>query len=225
MIFPERHPFGWAARTPTEAHRFDRYLEGRKRYKGDLLEALAEGVTTGPVLEVNNGFGAFGVELLDRTGAALHALCEDERARRLYRRKLRERGLTGRCRLLDRRGGAWPFAPGTFELAYSINCLHEWDCPREVLEELYPLLRPGGALVVNDLKRDADPFITEYVIREMAAEESEEGRFHLDVFLRSLRSAWSVDELKELLSGTGFDEVAVDAGDAMTVTLWIRKRG
>lgn len=235
MIFARREPFAWAARTRAEAERFDRYLEGRKRHKAELMDALAGAVTTGPVLEAGNGFGAYGVELLERTGAPLYAWCADPWARRLYRRKLHERGHAGRCRLVRRRPGDGPAVavdgetadgpPGAFEVVFSVNCLHEWERPAEVLREAYALLRPGGVLAANDLRRDADPFITEYVLREMAAEESDEGRFRLDVFLRSLRSAWSAEELREAVEGAGLGAVEVDTGEAMTVTLWIRKRG
>lgn len=223
MIFETRKPFVPVIHGEWEASAFERYLEGRTRYKTELIESLVGHISLGPVLEAGNGYGLIGVELLGRKRFELHCLCEESLARVLYERKLRDHGLWDHCRLCARSEGAWPFSPGSFELVYSVNCLHEWETPLSMLQELWGLVREGGLLVINDLKRDADPFITEYIIREMAAVETEEGRFHLQSFLKSLQSAWSVAEVRHLLEDAQLGRFELVADDAMTLTLRLRK--
>ena len=223
MIFAERQRSSPSLHGPEEAESFERYLQGRNRYKEELIESLARTISQGPVLEANGGFGTLGVELLRRKRFELHCLCEAPHGQALCERRLREHGLEARCHPGSRQPESLPFPPASFELVYSVNCLHEWESPVAVLTRLHGLLREGGVLVINDLKRDANPYITEYVLREMAADESSEGRFHLQVFLRSLQSAWSVAEVRQLLEAMDVDVFELETQEAMTLTARLHK--
>ncbi|MCA1604035.1 MAG: class I SAM-dependent methyltransferase [Acidobacteria bacterium] len=227
MLFPSRQTSGSWLRSADEAPHFDRYLESRNRYKDELITELAASVTDGPVLEVGNGFGAVGIELLRRTTVALFSVCESHFARDCYAERLRRHGLFTRCRLSVHQVGSGqplPWPAGRFELVFAVNSLHEWQRPGEVLPALYRLACDGGSVVLNDLRRDADPFITEYVLREMAADTTPEGRYRARTFVRSLAAAYSAEEVRRLLADADFPQVEVDDGDAMTLTLRIRKQ-
>ena len=224
MLFDSRIAFKPRLGELSEACRFDRYLQSRNRYKQDLLEEFLQHAADGPVLEMSNGFGTIAIELLRRKRLPLYVVCESSHARRLYQEKIRQDGLERHCRLTARQDGRLPFADGFFTLSYSVNSLHEWDDPVFVLAELHRVTRPGGLLLVNDLKRDADPYITEYVIREMLDDETADGRSWLDTFLQSLRSAYSLAEMVRLLEDSGLGGFEAETGEAMTATLRIRKR-
>lgn len=216
-LFPNRRAAGPWPRSAEETPRFDRYLESRNRYKGELIDELAAAVTGGPVLEAGSGLGAVGVELLRRTTAPLVITCESRHAVVCQADRLRREGLADRCRLtLDEHE-----PDGEYELVYSVNNLHEWPRPGAVLTRLHGSARRGGLVVVNDLRRDADPFITEYVLRELA-DGTEEGRYRAGAFVHSLAAAYSLDEVRDLVAGLGFRHAEID-GDAMTVTVRLRK--
>ncbi len=52
-----------------------------------------------------------------------------------------------------------PFPDATFDLVVSTLSLHHWSEPAAVLDEIARVLRPGGAFLVFDLRRDlAAPF-------------------------------------------------------------------
>jgi SAM-dependent methyltransferase len=226
VLFPSRQTSGLWLRSADEAPHFDRYLESRNRYKGEFIADLAASVTDGPVLEVSNGFGAVGVELLRRSTVTLVSVCESDPARDCYAERLRQHGLVDRCRLTVRAVDSRPAPPwpaGPFELVFSVNSLHEWERPDEVLRQLSELARDGGSVVVNDLRRDADPFITEYVLRELAADTTAEGRYRTRTFVHALAAAYSTAEVRRLLTEAGLRHAEIDDGDAMTVTLRIRK--
>ena len=51
-----------------------------------------------------------------------------------------------------------PFPDGSFDCVVSNGCLHEWETPRRVFDEIWRVLRPGGRFCVTDLRRDAAPW-------------------------------------------------------------------
>lgn len=139
--------------------------------------------------------------------------------------KLRLRRLAQRVHLLLGGDDKALRTGSRFSLIYSVNRLHLWAAPAQTILRLYRLLKPGGTLVINDLRRDADPYITEYIIREMSDAPPEAGRFPLYTFLTALRSAYTSAEVASLLGDTGLaqQQLSVDCGDAMTVTIKLRK--
>lgn len=223
MIFADRRPVALEPLGKNEAEALERYLQRRNAHKEEFVEAIVGGISDGPVLEANGGFGTLGAELLRRRRFALHCLCEAPFGQSLCERHLAGAGFVARCHPGSRRLDDLSLAPAAFELVYSVNCLHEWPHPDAAFTKLYELVRDGGVLVVNDLRRDADPYITEYVLREMAADQSAEGCFDLQMFLRSLQSAWSVAEVREVIESLGLGAYELKAGDAMTLTARIYK--
>lgn len=64
-------------------------------------------------------------------------------------------------RVSFKKGGAQavPFPDGSFDLVISTLSLHHWRQPEAVLDEVARILRPGGAFLIFDLRRDmAAPF-------------------------------------------------------------------
>ena len=47
-----------------------------------------------------------------------------------------------------------PFQDGSLDLVISTFSLHHWSSPRAVFDEIARVLRPGGAFVIFDLRRD-----------------------------------------------------------------------
>lgn len=227
MIFEHRQRFTPNLRCTEEAMSFDRYLASRARYKKVFLDRVAELADSGSMLEVGHGYGSLGLELLQRTSGPLLCLASNRHARRLLERRLAARRLIGRCRVwvaaVDAPSRAEAPLANRFRAVYSVNCLHEWDDPAYRLQRLLALVEPGGTLLVNDLRRDANPFITEYLLRDMAAVDSDEGRRHLQIFLRSLRSAYTADELDRQLRSAGVPGFRFEEDGPMTLTLRIDK--
>ena len=223
-VLMERQSFRPIVHTWKEARLFDRYIQSRNRYKGDLIALLETTISFGPVLELNDGFGSIGLQLLSRGGFALHTMCRSSHARQLAERKIKNSSLAKRCHIWECQVLPFPFTCETFEVIYSVNSLHEWDDATALLHCAWNHLQSNGWIIINDLKRDSDPFITEYVIREMAADQTEEGRFRLKVFLRALESAYTSEEVTALLEASGLGPFFVDNDEPMTLTIRIGKQ-
>lgn len=221
-VIAVRRPASHPRSTPAEQEAYDRYLAGRNHYKEELLDEVAAAAGGGPVLEVGSGYGGLGVELLRRGPLELHVVCESDAARRLYERRLTGAGL--RARLHTAPGGVPdPEAPDwrgrRFAVVFSANAFNGWPDPAGALRRLAALRGPGGLVVVNDLRRDPDPFILEYSLRDMADDTSEEGRYRLTTYLASLRGAYTLAEAGRLPASAGPGEWQVAADGPMALCL------
>ncbi|MEU1503453.1 methyltransferase domain-containing protein [Kitasatospora sp. NPDC005748] len=213
-----------AVRTPTrhrlsdEADRlaYDRYVAARNQYKEEFLDLLESACTDGPVLEVGPGYGGFAALLLARRPVDLRVLCTDPGAVAPLRERL------GAAVPVDHWPAGAPLpAPlaGRHPLVYSVHALGECTDPTALLRGAARALAPGGRLLVNDLRRDPDPFILEYTLREMAADDSPDGQYRLRTYLDSLRGAWTGAELRQLLDVAGMADWAVGPDGPMALTV------
>jgi SAM-dependent methyltransferase len=223
-VLTERRSFRPSVHTAKEARLFDRYIRSRNRYKAELIESLKENISSGPVLEISDGFGTIGLELLRQGNFVLHTICRSSHAQRIAERKMKGRSFSRRYHAWECDVPPFPFAHDAFELIYSVNSLHEWKDPIALLRAAWNHLRGGGLIIVNDLKRDSDPFITEYVIREMAADQTAEGRFRLQVFLRAIESSYTCEEATSMLQASGLGSFFVETDEPMTLTIRIGKQ-
>jgi ubiquinone/menaquinone biosynthesis C-methylase UbiE len=71
----------------------------------------------------------------------------------------RQAGLGDRVSFCQGDAARIPFPDGSLDLVVSTLSLHHWSDPVAVLDEIARVLRPGGAFLVFDLRRDlAAPF-------------------------------------------------------------------
>jgi SAM-dependent methyltransferase len=223
-MLSERRSFVRYPRDLKTAERFESYVQSRRIYKTELVKLLADVISAGPVLELTNGFGSIGLELLRARSFTLHTICDGLHAKQLIIHKLRDTSFKTRCHI-------WPsetalsLLPGNFfECIYSVNCLHEWNYPVDRLKSLWKHLRVGGVLVLNDIKRDADPFLVEYVIREYASEETEDAHFRRTTFLTSLQSAYTTKEALTIMQQSDIHPAFIEENDPMALTICARKQ-
>lgn len=153
------------------------------------------------------------------------ALAESGAAAALYRDRAAAAGLADRLEIRVQDAARIDGPPGRYGVVYSVNALHTWADPAAVLARPTRLLAPGGVLLVSDLRRDADPFITEYVLRELAQEPGPEGEYRARTFAESLASALTVDELTAALAAWPGPhpprrQVAPDGAMAVTIRIW-----
>jgi SAM-dependent methyltransferase len=216
VIFPCRETQAEPFATLWEAELYATYLERTAVYREEFLRRLLSLVRGGPVLEVGDGFGPTS-RTLRETGA------------RLYRALRSPWGLRPHAAgpsappPLRCEEGRLPFPDARFEVVYAEGQLRRWPSPQAVIGELLRVTREEGFVLLHDLRRDADPFVAEYLVREMADDESAEGRFLLRHFLASLRAAYAVDEVARLLCECGCRTFLLDGTNEMSLTVALRK--
>ena len=121
------------------------------RFCDDLL---ATGAHLRRVLDVGTGTALIPIELcrrdlrveVDAIDLARHMLA-------LAERNVAREGLGGRIRVGRVDGKATPWNDGAFDAVMSNSIVHHIPEPRQVLGELWRLVRAGGVLFVRDLER------------------------------------------------------------------------
>lgn len=117
------------------------------------------------------------------------------------KRAARELVRNVRFRLTDVRRLAAEFGP--FDLIVSNSLLHHIRDPNELWETIRRVAAPGATVLVRDLFRPASVDEAQAIVESYAGNESETLK---DEFLRSLRAAYTVDEVRDQLSRLGLGE-------------------
>ena len=157
-------------------------------------------------LEVGPGPGYYGLEWLKKTaGTSLVGLEISPAMIRVAEKNAGDYHLDGRAAYHEGNALQMPFPDGSFDLVFSNNSLHEWEDADVVFEEVLRVLRPGGRMMVTDLKRDLSPEIYGFM-----CEGCSSPTIRAD-FETSVRAAYRKEELEAVLAPLSFSSVQVFA--------------
>jgi ubiquinone/menaquinone biosynthesis C-methylase UbiE len=95
---------------------------------------------------------------------------------------------------------ALPDAGASFDAVMSNSIVHHIPRPRDVLAELWRVLRPGGVFFLRDLLRPPDAATLNHLVATYAGEENAHQQA---MFRDSLHAALTLNELRELLADVG----------------------
>jgi ubiquinone/menaquinone biosynthesis C-methylase UbiE len=149
----------------------------------------------------------------------LDTSCEMIRAASLNAASL---GLSDRVEFREGDVSGLPMPEGTLDFAVSTLSLHHWSNPGQGLAEFHRVMKPGGQLLIFDLRRDSRRFF--YWLLRFAQ------RCVVPAALRganeplgSLLASYTRAEVENLLSLSPFTEWKVEGGPAW-VFAWAVKR-
>ena len=115
-----------------------------------VKEMLSAGLSSGALLELGPGPGYLGLELARQLGSRSLTGCEPSPVMaEVARKNAAEYGLAARYVVGSPMN--LPFPDGSFDCVVSNGCLHEWETPRRVFDEIWRVLRPGGRFCVTEL--------------------------------------------------------------------------
>jgi len=180
----------------------------RLRDKGwiETESIIKRGISYGHVLEVGPGPGYLGLEWLRHTqDTFLTGLEISPNMIEVATKHAAEYGLSHRVEYTEGNALSPPFESGRFDAVFSHGSLHEWENPAQVFDEIGRVLKPGGLYRVSDLKRDIRlpiKLMMKYGTKPKAIRPG---------LISSINAAFTVDELKSLLSGTRLHSSIVKA--------------
>ena len=155
------------------------------------------GVRAGTALDVGTGPGQIPITLAQECpGLFIHGIDLSDMFLMLAARTAMETGVAGRTNF--QRGDARhiPFGEDTFDLVVCNSVLHHFEDPVAALNEMDRVVKPGGALLVRDLRRPTRLFFRLHV--------RVYGRTYTDVmkqrYIDSVRAAYTVRECRALLT-------------------------
>lgn len=161
-----------------------------------VARALALGVREGRALDVGCGPGGIAL-LLARRAPGLSVLGLDAAPRMIAeaRRAAGDAGLGARVRFLVGDSKRLGLGGGRFDLVLCNSVLHHLSAPLPALNEMARVLRPGGALLVRDLRRPHRALLAWHVAWHGRAYRGTMRR----LFEVSVRAAYSEPEIADLL--------------------------
>ena len=175
------------------------HMQRRLRNRGwiETNELLKFGITQGCALEVGPGPGYLGLEWLKRTqGTTLKGLDISPDMIALAERNASTYGFSDRVAYVQSSGERMPFDDSTFDAVFTNGSLHEWTEPQKTCDEIWRVVKPGGRVLISDLRRDMFAPVRWFLWLNIEPRDMRPG------FTTSVNAAYTPDELKALIRGT-----------------------
>jgi len=184
-------------------------LKDLKRHKLMAKQLVEKIPANGKVLEIAPGPGYFCIELAKLGNYQITGLDISKSFVEIARKNAIEAGFK-----IDFREGnasAMPFKDDTFDFTFCQAAFKNFSEPVKAIAEMYRVLRPGGLSVIADLRSDASPEEIDREVKGMGLNRINEivVRWTFDQML--LKSAYSVDEIKTMVSQTPFKKYKINA--------------
>ena len=158
---------------------------------------IATGISRGDVLEIGPGPGYLGLEWLKGTkDTTLTGLDINTSMVEIAKRNAAEYVFTERAKYLIADASDIPFSDNRFDCVFSSASLHEWANPRQVLNEVARVLRPGGRYYITDLRRCMSN-LWKVVVWLMAWPKEVR-----PYFIASVKESYTIEEIRDILRDT-----------------------
>ena len=183
-------------------------LKDLKRHKLMAKQLVHKIPANGKVLEIAPGPGYFCIELAKLGNFKISGLDISKSFVEIARKNARDVGLN-----IDFREGnasAIPFKANTFDFTFCQAAFKNFSEPVKAISEMYRVIRPGGVSVIADLRRDASQADIDREVKGMGLGPINQFlvRWTFDQML--LKSAYSVDEMKNMVSQTPFEKSKIN---------------
>jgi ubiquinone/menaquinone biosynthesis C-methylase UbiE len=135
-------------------------------------------------------------------------------------------GLSGRSEFKQGSAEHLPFEDNTQDFIVSTLSLHHWVDPKAAFDEMHRSLKPGGQMLIMDLRRDARRlfFWLVWFAQNVALRIVGAGVIRrVNEPIGSLLASYTCAEIEEIMPRTHFDDYKIEGTTAL-VYLWARKK-
>jgi ubiquinone/menaquinone biosynthesis C-methylase UbiE len=151
---------------------------------------------SGRLLDIGCGPGSIALKIARRSGSLLvTGVDRSDEMVAVAQRAAATQGLASRASFLVADGNHLSFPDATFDFVLSNSVLHHLQDPVAVFNEMARLSKPGGVILVRDLRRPSRLFFPLHVRWH--------GRYYSglmkQLYVQSVRAAYTPEELAELL--------------------------
>ncbi|HKB02561.1 MAG TPA: class I SAM-dependent methyltransferase [Gemmataceae bacterium] len=192
--------------TPEEARDYDA-MDHSEVNRVFVADFLAIWDSRGPVLDLGTGTALIPIEFC-RQAPTGQVVAVDAAFQMLTvaEENVRQAAVDERVFLHLVDAKRMPFDDHSFPAVMSNSIVHHIPDPRTVFAEIARVVMPGGTIFVRDLLRPADAATLRHLVDTYAGSANEHQR---KMFAESLHAALTVDEVKELVAGVGYDPAGV----------------
>jgi ubiquinone/menaquinone biosynthesis C-methylase UbiE len=194
-------------------------MQRRLRDRGwiETNDIIQSGITEGLALEIGPGPGYLGLEWFKNTeGTQLRGLDISTDMIAVAERNAENYGLRNRIEYVRSSGDKMPFDNSMFDAVFTNGSLHEWADPKNTMNEIWRVLKPGGRIFISDLRRDMSFLMRWFLYIAAKPKEIRPG------LISSINAAYTPDELKDLVKDTKLATCEV-SGNLIGVNITGRK--
>jgi ubiquinone/menaquinone biosynthesis C-methylase UbiE len=174
----------------------------------------------GRVLEIAPGPGYFCIELAKLGDFHITGLDISKSFVQIAAKNVAEAGLKIDFRLGN--ASDMPFEDGTFDFTFCQAAFKNFSEPVKAIAEMYRVLRPNGAAVIVDMRRDATPEEIEREVKGMGLGRLNETFVRWTFNQMLLKSAYSIAEMREMISQTPFGQARIEVS-GVGFQAWLEK--
>jgi ubiquinone/menaquinone biosynthesis C-methylase UbiE len=188
-----------------------------------IMRRLSRYHLTGIIIDIGCGPGYL-LEIISRQFPSVAIIGIDSSEEMVIAAKARAESsiFLKRATFLVGNVGNLPLQDGSVDFAVSTLSLHHWLNPLKGFEEIHRVLKPGGQVLLFDLRRDSRRFFY-YLLRFAQAMVVPSALRRASEPLGSLLASYSVAELKDLLAKTKFEKKEIIEGSAWAYA-WAKKK-
>jgi ubiquinone/menaquinone biosynthesis C-methylase UbiE len=133
-----------------------------------------------------------------------------------------QQGISDRVEYRQGDVGRLPLNDAELDFAISTLSLHHWSDPASAFDEVCRVLKPGGRMMLFDLRRDARRLVY-WLFAFVQAAIVPAGLRRINEPMGSLLSSYALSELESMLSASRFEEWHVEGG-VFWMFVWASKR-
>ena len=193
-------------------------LQRHKLMAAQLVKKIPAG---GRVLEIAPGPGYFCIELAKLGHYQITGLDISKSFVAMARKNAVEAGIQAEFRQGD--AANMPFENQAFDFMFCQAAFKNFTQPVKAIAEMHRVLRPGGVAVIVDLRRDASPADIDQEIKGMGLGRINEILVRWTFKQMLLKSAYSVDEIRAMVSQTPFGRCRIDTS-GIGFMVWLESR-
>jgi ubiquinone/menaquinone biosynthesis C-methylase UbiE len=185
-----------------------------------LARRLQGIIPAGDVLEVAPGPGFLSIEFARTGDYKVTGLDVSKTFVELARKKAAQERV--QVEFLEGNASAMPFADNSFDLLVCRAAFKNFSEPKKALEEMYRVLRPGGAALIIDLSRDTPMKAIKKYVDHMGVGLLSRWMTLFTFRFVLLRRAYTPQEILQMLADIPFRRKEVTNAD-LGIEVWLAK--
>jgi ubiquinone/menaquinone biosynthesis C-methylase UbiE len=181
--------------------------QGERLHQCFVYSVLNLGLSSGRLLDIGTGSGRIPINIAKLCpNFEITAVDMSENMLAVAQKNSTANGTGNRIEFKVADAKQLPFKDNTFDLVISHVTLHHIPDPLSMLKEVKRVLKPGGGVLIRDLKRPANHLILSLYVKIFGKDANE---FQRKLYRDSLKASFSKKEFQQMLADSGLPKARV----------------
>jgi ubiquinone/menaquinone biosynthesis C-methylase UbiE len=181
--------------------------QGERLHQCFVYSVLNLGLSSGRILDIGTGSGRIPINIARLCQEFdITAIDMSENMLAIAKKNSTANGTDNRIEFKVADAKQLPFQDNTFDMVISHVTLHHIPNPLSMLKEVNRVLKPGGGILIRDLKRPANPLMLSLYVNIFGKNSN---KFQRKLYRDSLKASFSQKEFQQMLADSGIPRARV----------------